>query len=71
VLLLDEPTSALDEAARSDVEHLLESLIRERHLTCLWVTHNLEQARTMADRVLMLEAGRIKAIGTPTEVLGA
>jgi len=71
VLLLDEPTSALDEAARSDVERLLESLIRERHLTCLWVTHNLEQARTMADRVLMLEAGRIKAIGTPTEVLGA
>jgi putative ABC transport system ATP-binding protein len=69
VLLLDEPTSALDEAARASVEQLLERLIRERQLTCIWVTHSLEQARTMADRVLVLEAGRIKAIGSPAEVL--
>jgi putative ABC transport system ATP-binding protein len=69
LLLLDEPTSALDEASRSSVEQLLESLIRERHLTCIWVTHSLEQARTMADRILVLEAGRIKTIGTPAEVL--
>jgi putative ABC transport system ATP-binding protein len=69
VLLLDEPTSALDEVARASVEQLLERLIRERQLTCIWVTHSLEQARTMADRVLVLEEGRIKAIGTPVEVL--
>lgn len=69
VLLLDEPTSALDGAARSEVERLLESLIRERRLTCLWVTHSPEQARTMGDRVLRLEAGRMTAIGTPAEVL--
>ncbi len=69
VLLLDEPTSALDEASRSSVEQLLESLIRERHLTCIWVTHSLEQARTMADRMLVLEAGHMKTIGTPAEVL--
>ena len=69
VLLLDEPTSALDEASRGSVEQLLESLIRERHLTCIWVTHSLEQARTMADRILVLEGGRIKTIGTPAEVL--
>ena len=69
VLLLDEPTSALDEASRDSVQRLLESLIRERHLTCIWVTHSLEQARTMADRILVLEAGRIKTIGTPAEVL--
>ena len=69
VLLLDEPTSALDENSRSGVERLLESLIRKRHLTCLWVTHNLEQARTMANRVLSLEAGHIVAIGTPAQVL--
>ena len=69
VLLLDEPTSALDEASRSSVEQLLESLIRERHLTCIWVTHSLEQARTMADRILVLEAGHMKTIGTPAEVL--
>ena len=69
LLLLDEPTSALDEASRSSVEQLLESLIRDRHLTCIWVTHSLEQARMMADRILVLEAGRIKTIGTPQEVL--
>ncbi len=69
VLLLDEPTSALDEASRSGVERLLESLIRERRLTCLWVTHSLDQARTMADRVLVLSAGHLQAIGTPADVL--
>ena len=69
VLLLDEPTSALDEASRGSVERLLERLIRERHLTCIWVTHSPEQARTMADRILVVESGRMKAIGTPDEVL--
>lgn len=71
VLLLDEPTSALDEAARDGVQELLASLIRERELTCIWVTHSIEQARAMSDRVLALRAGRIEAIGTPAEVLGA
>jgi len=69
VLLLDEPTSALDEAARDSVQRLLEELIREHHLTCIWVTHSLEQARKMADRILVLEAGRIKAMGTAGEIL--
>ena len=69
VLLLDKPTSALDEAARDSVQRLLEGLIRERNLTCIWVTHSLEQARAMADRVLVLEARRVETIGTPAEVL--
>jgi putative ABC transport system ATP-binding protein len=71
VLLLDEPTASLDEASRGGVERLLESLIRDRRLTCLWVTHNLEEARVMANRVLVLEAGRIKALGAPSEVLAS
>lgn len=70
ILLLDEPTSALDEVAREGVQELLTSLIRERQLTCVWVTHSNEQARAMADRVLALRAGKIEAIGTPAEVLG-
>ncbi|QNI34014.1 ATP-binding cassette domain-containing protein [Alloacidobacterium dinghuense] len=70
-LLLDEPTSALDEAARLGVEALLESLIYERHLTCVWVTHSSEQARAMADKVLALEFGRVKAYGPAAEVLRA
>lgn len=71
VLLLDEPTSALDEAARRGVEALLEKLIRERYLTCVWVTHSVEQARAMADKVLAIEAGHMSAYGSVAEVLRA
>jgi putative ABC transport system ATP-binding protein len=71
VLLLDEPTAALDETARHGVEELLESLIRERHLTCVWVTHSIEQARTMADKLMTIEAGRATRYGSVAEVLRA
>jgi putative ABC transport system ATP-binding protein len=71
VLLLDEPTSALDEIARRGVETLLESLVRQRHLTCVWVTHSTEQARAMADKVLAIDSGRIAAYGSVAEVLHA
>ena len=70
VLLLDEPTSALDAAARDSVEMALESLIKDRQLSCVWVTHSQEQARTVAAHVLALEAGRVTAWGVPAEVLG-
>lgn len=71
ILLLDEPTSALDETARLGVQALLESLIREHHLTCVWVTHSTEQARAMADKVLALESGQVSAYGPVAEVLRA
>ena len=69
ILLLDEPTSALDEAAKLGVESLLESLIRQHHLTCVWVTHDAAQAARMADKVLLLEAGRMTAHGNARELL--
>ena len=69
VLLLDEPTSALDEVAKQGVETLLESLIRKRGLTCVWVTHDAAQAGRMADSVLLLEGGKTAAYGPATEVL--
>ncbi len=71
VLLLDEPTSALDETSRQGVEALLESLIRRRHLTCVWVTHSIEQARAMADKILVLASGRVAAYGPAKEILRA
>jgi putative ABC transport system ATP-binding protein len=71
ILLLDEPTSALDEVAKLGIEVLLESLIRQRHLTCVWVTHDPAQALRMADNVLMLEAGRMTAHGRTQELLHA
>jgi putative ABC transport system ATP-binding protein len=71
ILLLDEPTSALDEVAKLGIESLLESLIRQRNLTCVWVTHDAAQAMRMADKVLLLEAGRMTAHGNARELLHA
>ncbi len=71
ILLLDEPTSALDPQAKEGVERLLAGLVRERHATCVWVTHDLAQAARVADLVLRIEAGEAVAWGTPQEVLNA
>lgn len=71
VLLLDEPTSALDETSKGGVERLLASVVRERHATCVWVTHDMAQARRVAGLVLRLEAGRMIALGEAEKVLNA
>ena len=59
ILLLDEPTSALDENSKAEVEQLLVKIIQERGLTCLWVTHDLDQARRMTTRILHMKKARI------------
>jgi putative ABC transport system ATP-binding protein len=69
VLLLDEPTSALDQVNKQSVEALLESLVRKRGLACIWVTHDEAQAARVADSVLLLEGGRVKAFGAARDVL--
>jgi putative ABC transport system ATP-binding protein len=71
VLLLDEPTSALDPDAKQGIEQLLAALVRERHATCVWVTHDLAQAGRVADMVLKIEAGEVAAFGTPQELFHA
>ena len=71
VLLLDEPTSALDDTAERGIEELVLSIIRERQMTCVMITHDMPQARRIADRVMYLEAGRMVAIGSANEVLHA
>ncbi len=62
VLLLDEPTSALDEASARAIEELVLGIIRERQMTCVIVTHNMQQAARIADRTMYLEAGKLVAI---------
>lgn len=71
VLLLDEPTSALDETSERGIEELLLRIIRERKMTCVMVTHDMPQAARIADRTLVLEFGRVVAIGPTEEVLNA
>jgi putative ABC transport system ATP-binding protein len=71
VLLLDEPTSALDEVAKREVESLIRSIVRDEKLGCVIVTHDMTQAARLADRALLMEAGRIIHAGTVSEVLNA
>ncbi len=71
VLLLDEPTSALDDAAKFEVEASIQRVVRDKNLTCVVVTHDLAQAGRLAERALVLEAGRIVRSGLVDEVLHA
>jgi putative ABC transport system ATP-binding protein len=71
VLLLDEPTSALDAVSERGIEELVQSIIRERRMACVIVTHDMPQAARIADRTMYLEAGKMVAIGSTEEVLHA
>ena len=71
ILLLDEPTSALDETSKLEVESLIQGIVRERSLTCVLVTHDTAQARRLAGRALVIEAGRIVRSGPVGDVLHA
>src|SRR6185436_10907534 len=61
-LLLDEPTSALDDISARGIENLVLSIIGERRMTCVIVTHNTVQAHRIADRTMILEAGKLVTI---------
>jgi putative ABC transport system ATP-binding protein len=71
ILLLDEPTSSLDEANRLGIESLILEIVHQNGMSCVMVTHDLQQAARMADRVLVLEDARMVRSGTPQEVLNA
>lgn len=71
VLLADEPTSALDEQAKTGIEALIRQIVKARELTCVMVTHDIAQARRMADRVALFASGRMTRTGTVAEVLDA
>jgi putative ABC transport system ATP-binding protein len=68
-LLLDEPTSALDETSARRIEDLVLDIIHERRMTCVIVTHDTAQAHRIADRTMIMEAGRLAAVGPTMEVL--
>jgi putative ABC transport system ATP-binding protein len=70
-LLLDEPTSALDEASARSIEELLLGIIHERQMTCVIITHNMQQAARIAGRAMHLEAGKLVRVGPVKEVLHA
>jgi iron(III) transport system ATP-binding protein len=68
VLLLDEPLSNLDAALRSEMRGEIRRLCNEAGLTALYVTHDQHEAMAVADRIALLDAGRIAQVGTPRQI---
>jgi sulfate transport system ATP-binding protein len=68
VLLLDEPFGALDAKVRKELRRWLRRLHKELHVTSVLVTHDQEEALEVADRVVVMNEGRIEQSGTPGEV---
>ncbi len=68
LILLDEPLAALDLELRRQMQEFLKSIQREIKTTFLFVTHDQEEAIGMADRICVMQAGRIRQLGTPHEL---
>ncbi|MEW6249327.1 MAG: sulfate ABC transporter ATP-binding protein [Planctomycetota bacterium] len=68
VLLLDEPFGALDAQVRQELRRWLRRLHAEIHVTGVLVTHDQEEALEVADRVVVMNAGRVEQVGTPEDV---
>ena len=68
VLLLDEPLGALDKRLRQQMQVELRDIQREVGITTVFVTHDQEEALTLADRIALLNVGRIVQVGPPAEV---
>ncbi len=68
VLLLDEPFGALDAKVRDDLRRWLRRLHDEVHVTTVLVTHDQEEALDVADRIAVLNQGRIEQVGSPDEL---
>lgn len=68
VLLLDEPFSALDAKVRKELRHWLRNLHEEMQVTTVIVTHDQEEAMEVADKIVVINAGRIEQVGTAAEI---
>jgi len=68
ILLLDEPFGALDAKVRVELRAWLRKLSREQQITCVFVTHDQEEALELADRVVIIHKGKVEQIGKPEEV---
>jgi sulfate/thiosulfate transport system ATP-binding protein len=71
VLLLDEPFGALDARVRAELRDWLRRLHEEVHVTTVFVTHDQEEAMEVADRVAVMDRGRLEQVGAPAELYDA
>lgn len=70
LLLMDEPFSSLDRELHHKIRDELKPILKHTSTTAIFVTHDAEDAISIADRVLLLQAGRIVKVGDPQTVLG-
>jgi ABC-type Fe3+/spermidine/putrescine transport system ATPase subunit len=68
LVLFDEPLSSLDARLRLELRGVLRRIQREGRLTCLYVTHDQEEALSLCDRLAVMNAGRLEQTGTPEEI---
>ncbi len=68
LLLLDEPLGALDKSLRENMQVELRALQRRLGITTIMVTHDQEEALTLADQIAIMRGGRLEQVGTPTEI---
>ncbi|MGM9514810.1 sulfate/molybdate ABC transporter ATP-binding protein [Roseateles sp. DB2] len=68
VLLLDEPFGALDAKVRKELRRWLRRLHDELHITSIFVTHDQEEALEVADRIVLMDHGKVEQVGSPQEV---
>ncbi|MBP50375.1 MAG: putative 2-aminoethylphosphonate ABC transporter ATP-binding protein [Arenicellales bacterium] len=68
LLLLDEPLSALDAKVRAHLRREIRDLQKRLGVTTIMVTHDQEEAQTMADRIFVMSHGRLEQVGTPNEI---
>jgi putrescine transport system ATP-binding protein len=68
LLLLDEPLGALDKKLREETQIELVNIIEEVGVTCVMVTHDQEEAMTMASRIAIMSEGRVLQVGAPSEI---
>ena len=69
VLICDEATSALDVTVQKQIMELLDLLRKEKHLTILFICHNLALVQSFCDRILVMKQGKMVEEGTPEEVI--
>ena len=67
-MLLDEPFSSLDAVTRTELHREVRLLLRSMNVTALFITHDQEEALELADRIAVLNRGRIEQVGTPFEI---
>ncbi len=68
VLLLDEPLSNLDAKLRMEMRSTIRHICKQAHITAIYVTHDQTEALSMADRIALMEEGRICQVGSPWEI---